>query len=66
VLKSHRRQHVGAKLIREAESRLRAMGCIKVNLEVRASNIATTEFYGRVGYSIEERASMSKMLKLNS
>jgi ribosomal protein S18 acetylase RimI-like enzyme len=66
VLKSHRRQHVGTKLIREAEGRLHAMGCIKVNLQVRASNIATTEFYGRVGYSIEERVSMSKMLKLDS
>ena len=41
--------------MREAEARLQAMGCIKVNLQVRSSNAAVVEFYRRLGYSIEER-----------
>lgn len=62
VLKSHRRQNVGALLVVEAEDRLRAMGCVKINLQVRASNAATAEFYKRIGYSVEDRISMSKLL----
>jgi ribosomal protein S18 acetylase RimI-like enzyme len=66
VLQSHRRQHVGAKLIREAEARLYAVGCVKINLQVRASNAATAEFYRRMGYSVEERISMSKLISFAS
>jgi ribosomal protein S18 acetylase RimI-like enzyme len=62
VRNSHRRQHVGTALMREAEARLQAIGCIKVNLQVRSSNAAVVEFYRRLGYSIEERVSMAKPL----
>jgi ribosomal protein S18 acetylase RimI-like enzyme len=60
VLKSHRSRGVGRALVREAEARLQAIGCTKINLQVVTSNAAATEFYRRLGYSIEERISMSK------
>ena len=59
---SHQRQNVGGLLMREAESRLQAMGCIKINLQVLASNYATTNFYKRMGYVVEDRISMSKLI----
>jgi len=60
VLNSRRRQGVGAALVREAEERLRSMGCSKINLQVRATNAIVIEFYKRLGYTIEERTSMGK------
>ena len=62
VLNSHRRRGVGAAMVRDAEDRLRSMGCHKINLQVRASNAAVVEFYKRLGYAIEERVSMGKRI----
>jgi len=45
-----------------SEARLAAMGCQKINLQVRASNAAVVEFYKKLGYMIEERISMGKRL----
>ena len=62
VLQSHRKRGIGNALMREAELRLHAMGCTKINLQVLASNAAVVEFYRRLGYSVEERISMSKRI----
>lgn len=63
VLRSHRNRGVGRDLLIEAERRLAALGCVKVNLQVVESNSATVEFYERSGYQIEPRISMSKLLQ---
>ena len=60
VLKSHRRRNIGTLLVREAERRLRALGCIKINLQVRTSNSAVAAFYEKLGYCVEERISMGR------
>jgi ribosomal protein S18 acetylase RimI-like enzyme len=60
VLGSHQRHGIGTALVREAEKRLLALGCGKINLQVRASNSAVVEFYKQLGYAIEERISMGK------
>ena len=60
VLNSHRRRGVGTALVREAEKRLCALGCKKINLQVRATNVAVVDFYRRLGYETEERVSMGK------
>jgi ribosomal protein S18 acetylase RimI-like enzyme len=62
VLQSHQGRGVGSALMREAETRLRTMGCTKINLQVRTSNAAAAEFYERLGYSVEDRISMSKRI----
>ena len=62
VLKSHRGQGVGARLMREAETRLAALGCRKINLQVRSANRAVVDFYRGLGYDVEERISMSKLV----
>jgi ribosomal protein S18 acetylase RimI-like enzyme len=62
VLQSHQRQGIGTALVAEAENLLSAMGCTKINLQVRSSNTAVTRFYISLGYEIEERVSMGKRL----
>jgi ribosomal protein S18 acetylase RimI-like enzyme len=62
VLPAYRRDGIGSALIQEAENRLLAMGCPKINLQVVAANISVTRFYEKLGYAIEERISMSKPL----
>ena len=63
VRQSHRRAGIGTLLIEEAERRLAALGCGKVNLQVRAENAAVAAFYRRLGYEVEERVSMGKRLQ---
>ncbi len=60
VLESYRGNDIGTKLVAEAERRLAALGCQKVNLQVRATNAGVIKFYERLGYFVEERVSMGK------
>ncbi|MGZ3254345.1 MAG: GNAT family acetyltransferase [Burkholderiaceae bacterium] len=57
---AYRRLGLGTQLVRHAESALAAIGCIKINLQVRSSNAAVATFYKQLGYAIEERVSMGK------
>lgn len=57
-----RRDGFGRAMMAEAESRLRNLGCPKVNLQVRSSNASVVRFYQALGYAIEERVSMGKRL----
>jgi ribosomal protein S18 acetylase RimI-like enzyme len=52
----------GRSLMGEVEDRLRALGCPKLNLQVRAANHGVVAFYRDLGYSVEERVSMGKRL----
>lgn len=62
VLDAFQRRGIGRQLVQEAERRLAALGCGKINLQVRASNEAVIAFYRRLGYAVEERVSMGKRI----
>ena len=64
VAVSSRRQRrgIGAALMKQAELKLAALGCTKINLQVRTSNTAVVAFYRSLGYLVEERVSMGKLL----
>ena len=62
VLRTHRHKRIGRALLLEAEKRLAALGCIKINLQVVERNSAVVRFYEEAGYEIEPRVSMSKRL----
>ena len=47
----------------EVETSLRALGCPKVNLQVRRSNASVIEFYERIGYSVDDVVSMGRRLE---
>jgi ribosomal protein S18 acetylase RimI-like enzyme len=62
VSPEHRRRGIATGLMRGAEAALRARGCSKINLQVRASNQSVVAFYQALGYQIEERLSMGHAL----
>lgn len=62
VAPEHRRAGVGRALMRRAESLLTRFGCPKLNLQVLATNPEAVGFYERLGYRVEERISMGKLL----
>jgi len=61
----HRRAGLGSRLVRHAEQALIAAGCMKVNLQLVASNAPTAAFYQSLGYAIEPRISMGKVFPQN-
>ncbi|MBN2561172.1 MAG: GNAT family N-acetyltransferase [Phycisphaerae bacterium] len=58
----HRKHGIGKALMDRVEADLVAMGCPKLNLQVRADNIGAVAFYRKLGYEVEERVSMGKRL----
>lgn len=53
---------IGRALMAEFESRLLALGCPKVNLQVRAGNDDVLAFYARLGYEPDHAVSLGKRL----
>ncbi|MBS4081172.1 GNAT family acetyltransferase [Pseudomonas rustica] len=62
---AHRREGLGAKLVRHAEDALIARGCMKINLQIISANASVAAFYEALGYSIEPRISMGKKIEAN-
>ncbi len=59
---AHRGQGIGRALVREAEARLSARGCHKVNLQIREGEACVVAFYESLGYRVEPRIMMGKLL----
>lgn len=59
---SKRRLGTARLLMQAAEDALQALGCPKVNLQVRAGNTGAIDFYTSLGYGAEDRVSMGKPL----
>ncbi len=57
-----RRQGFGLRMMDAAERRLRAMGCPKINLQIRRSNAQAMDFYRSIGFVEDEVISMGKRL----
>jgi ribosomal protein S18 acetylase RimI-like enzyme len=57
-----RRRGTAGFLMQEAERALKALGCPKINLQVRTDNTRAIDFYTLLGYEAEERVSMGKPL----
>ena len=53
---------VGRALVEHVEIALKALGCPKVNLQVRTSNAQVVEFYRHLGYQVDETVSLGKRL----
>lgn len=62
---AHRCNGLGSRLVRFAEAALTEVGCMKINLQLLATNEATAVFYKSLGYSVEPRLSMGKVLHTN-
>lgn len=62
VAAQRRREGIGRELMLEAERRLAASGCPKVNLQVRSENGDVIAFYNAIGYSNDDVVSLGKRL----
>ncbi len=62
VAPDSRRQGIGREMLATVEARLRALGCPKINLQVRGSNTAVIAFYRRLGFREDEVVSLGKRL----
>jgi ribosomal protein S18 acetylase RimI-like enzyme len=62
VAEPYRRRGFGRILMQYVEARLKAMGCPKLNMQVRATNRAVVAFYARLGYAEEQNISLGKRL----
>lgn len=56
------RQGLARRLLSTAEARLAALGCPKINLQVRATNTGVLAFYQTLGYTQDPVISMGKRL----
>lgn len=63
VTPDRRHQGLGSALVQHAERALMARGCLKVNLQIVQGNSAVAAFYQTLGYRVEERISMGKLLQ---
>ncbi|MEE3329170.1 MAG: GNAT family acetyltransferase, partial [Myxococcota bacterium] len=59
----HHRRGVGRAIMGHAEAALERLGAPKINLQVRSDNAEVIEFYRRLGYEMEARASLGKRLR---
>ncbi|MDJ0877601.1 MAG: GNAT family acetyltransferase [Halieaceae bacterium] len=62
VAKDRRRGGIGKRLIEQAVESLKEMGCIKVNLQIRAANREVQAFYESLGFVVEDRISMGALM----
>lgn len=62
VAEPYRRRGVGTALMKELQARLGELGCVKINLQVRAESADVVRFYESIGFQIEDRISMGRRL----
>ncbi len=56
------RKGLGRRLMRAIECQLRALGCPKINLQVRSGNLDALRFYEKIGYEKDNVISMGMRL----
>lgn len=62
VAPEYRGRGWGRQIMTAVEERLRASGCPKINLQVRADNLDAIHFYERIGFTQDAVVSMGKRL----
>jgi len=62
VAPDHQGLGYGRRMMEEAERRLLALGCPKINLLVRSTNQRAMGFYQHIGYSVDEVVSFGKRI----
>jgi len=60
---AHRRNGYGRGIMQEVENRIRARGCPRINLQVRATNDAVIKFYQSLGYADDKVLGLGKRLE---
>lgn len=59
---AHRGRGIGRAMLADVEHRMRALGCPKINLQVRTGNDGAMAFYRALGYAVDDVIGMGKRL----
>lgn len=59
---AYQKRGLGRQIMTAVEEKLLAMGCPKINLQVRADNTKIVKFYERIGYTTEALINMGKRM----
>ena len=59
----HQQSGVARHMLEEAEARLRAVGCPKINIQVRSANAGAIEFWRKSGFQVDDVVSLGKRLE---
>jgi len=59
---SHRRLGIGRLLMVAVERKLKNLGCPKINLQIRESNLGVRAFYEKIGFTLDKSVSYGKRL----
>lgn len=62
VSPDQRRRGIGTRLINKAIDALKKRGCQKINLQIRAGNTPVIGFYESLGFKVEDRVSMGRLV----
>lgn len=62
VAEKYRRKGFGRLLMQRIEQELQALGCPKLNIQIRAVNAAVVAFYEKLGYARDETIVLGKRL----
>lgn len=62
VLPEFQKNGIGEELMSEVERRLELVGCPKINLQVRSTNVNVLSFYDAVGYKVDSVLCVGKRL----
>jgi len=63
IAPKYQRRGYGSQLVRRGIDELRRIGCLKVNLQVRNTNVAVINFYKRLGFKDDNVTSLGLRLK---
>jgi ribosomal protein S18 acetylase RimI-like enzyme len=62
VAEAHRDKGLARAMMARVEELLKARGCPKINIQIRAGNATVLEFYKRIGYATDDVISVGKRL----
>ena len=54
---------IALRMVEEVESKLRKLGCLKINLQIRNSNNSVIAFYKHIGFGDDDVIGMGKRLE---
>jgi len=63
VKPQYRQKAIGRQIMKEAETRLLELGCPKLNIMVRSTNLDVINFYKAIGYKVDAVTNMGKRLE---
>ncbi len=63
VLPEYQKKGYGRKLVEKATIELEKLGCLKLNVQIRESNISAVRFYERLGFKDDHVVSLGLRLK---